>query len=182
MYHGSTILLCVTIFVIHKQCLIRAHCSIVTVSLPAFTYQFVHKVQNRNVLLIAGKTCNKLPTFGRKKDAMLLPAYGRNKCLQVCRPTAGYKVCNFSARLPGKAGGQGCQTRLPDKSAEEGFRTSVPDKTACNSAIWWKHGEIGRKWSILTNVSPRRRRTTKQNLDPRCTYQPTQAKIGINYQ
>jgi hypothetical protein len=31
MYNGSTILLCVTIFVIHKQCLIRAHCSIVTV-------------------------------------------------------------------------------------------------------------------------------------------------------
>jgi hypothetical protein len=32
MYNGSTILLCVTIFVIHKQCLIRAHCSIVTVT------------------------------------------------------------------------------------------------------------------------------------------------------
>jgi hypothetical protein len=31
MYNGSTILLCVIIFVIHKQCLIRAHCSIVTV-------------------------------------------------------------------------------------------------------------------------------------------------------
>jgi hypothetical protein len=31
MYNGSTILLCVTIFVIHNQCLIRAHCSIVTV-------------------------------------------------------------------------------------------------------------------------------------------------------
>jgi hypothetical protein len=31
MYNGSTILPCVTIFVIHKQCLIRAHCSIVTV-------------------------------------------------------------------------------------------------------------------------------------------------------
>jgi hypothetical protein len=31
MHNGSTILLCVTIFVVHKQCLIRAHCSIVTV-------------------------------------------------------------------------------------------------------------------------------------------------------
>jgi hypothetical protein len=30
MYNGSTILLCVTIFVIHKQCLIKARCSIVT--------------------------------------------------------------------------------------------------------------------------------------------------------
>jgi hypothetical protein len=36
MYHGSTILLCVTIFVIHKQCLIRAHCSIVTVVQPVY--------------------------------------------------------------------------------------------------------------------------------------------------
>jgi hypothetical protein len=33
MYNGSTMLLCVTIFVVHKQSLIRAHCSIVT--LPA---------------------------------------------------------------------------------------------------------------------------------------------------
>jgi hypothetical protein len=31
MYNGSTILLCVTIFVIHKQCLIMAHCCLVTV-------------------------------------------------------------------------------------------------------------------------------------------------------
>jgi hypothetical protein len=35
MYSGSAILLCVTIFVIHKQCLIRAHCSIVTVGAAA---------------------------------------------------------------------------------------------------------------------------------------------------
>jgi hypothetical protein len=33
MYNGSTILLCVTIFFILKQCLIRVHCSIVTVHL-----------------------------------------------------------------------------------------------------------------------------------------------------
>jgi hypothetical protein len=32
MYNASTILLCVTIFVVHKQCLIRTHCSIVTVA------------------------------------------------------------------------------------------------------------------------------------------------------
>jgi hypothetical protein len=32
MVNGSSILLCVTIFVIHKQCFLRAHCSIVTVS------------------------------------------------------------------------------------------------------------------------------------------------------
>jgi hypothetical protein len=31
MYNGSTIVLCVTIFVVRKQCLIRAHCSTVTV-------------------------------------------------------------------------------------------------------------------------------------------------------
>jgi hypothetical protein len=33
MYNGSTILLCVTIFVVHMQCLIRAHCSIVPVTI-----------------------------------------------------------------------------------------------------------------------------------------------------
>jgi hypothetical protein len=31
MNNGSTILLCITILVVHTQCLIRAHCSIVTV-------------------------------------------------------------------------------------------------------------------------------------------------------
>jgi hypothetical protein len=41
MYNGSTILLCVTIFVIHKQCLIRAYCSIVTVA--ATFNKFAHK-------------------------------------------------------------------------------------------------------------------------------------------
>jgi hypothetical protein len=45
----------------------------------------------------------------------------------------------------------------------------------------WKHGEIGRKCSILTNAprSTTRRRTsgTKQNLDPRCTYVQTRVKI-----
>jgi hypothetical protein len=41
MYNGSTILLCVTIFVIHKQCLIRAHCSIVTVVLLQLLATFV---------------------------------------------------------------------------------------------------------------------------------------------
>jgi hypothetical protein len=41
MYNGSTILLCVTIFVVHKQCLIRAHCSIVTV--PSTLKKYMHK-------------------------------------------------------------------------------------------------------------------------------------------
>jgi hypothetical protein len=36
MYNGSTMLLCLTIFVVHKQCLIRVHCSIVTV---IYTFQ-----------------------------------------------------------------------------------------------------------------------------------------------
>jgi hypothetical protein len=40
MYNGSTILLCVTIFIIHKQCLIRAHCSIVTVVKTLLLYIF----------------------------------------------------------------------------------------------------------------------------------------------
>jgi hypothetical protein len=54
-----------------------------------------------------------------------MPAYGRRKCLQFCRPKLRlvFKVYNFSARLPGKAAGQGCRTRLPDKAAGQGCRT-----------------------------------------------------------
>jgi hypothetical protein len=49
----------------------------------------VHKAQNRNVLLLAGKACNKLPAYGRKKPrnpAGLRP----QESLQSWRPTAGY--------------------------------------------------------------------------------------------
>jgi hypothetical protein len=53
MYNGSTILLCVTIFVIHKQCLIRAHCSIVTMLSPSW------RVSNRGAGLL-GHECNAL--------------------------------------------------------------------------------------------------------------------------
>jgi hypothetical protein len=41
-----------------------------------------------------------------------------------------------------------------------------------------KLNKIGKYSSILTNDFPTRRRTTttKQNLDPRCTYVPTRVK------
>jgi hypothetical protein len=34
-------------------------------------------------------------------------------------------------------------------------------------------------WLLLTNVSTTTTRTTKQNLDPRCTYVPTRVKMGV---
>jgi hypothetical protein len=44
-------------------------------------YQLVHKAQNRNVLLLAGKACNKLP---RRPTAV------RKLAILPARPTAGY--------------------------------------------------------------------------------------------
>jgi hypothetical protein len=60
-----------------------------------------------------------------------MPAYGRKKSLQFCRPAYSrfLKVCNFSARIPGKAAGQGCRARLPGKAAGQGCRARLPDKT-----------------------------------------------------
>jgi hypothetical protein len=58
------------------------------------------------------------------------------------------------ARLPGKAAGQGCRARLPGKAAGQGFRARLPGKAV---------GQGGP------------RRTTKQNLDPSCTYLRTNA-------
>jgi hypothetical protein len=65
-----------------------------------------------NVLLIAGKACNKLPAYGRKKaciPAGLWPVFKTVIYLQGCR-----------ARLPGKAAGQDCRARLPGKAAWQG--------------------------------------------------------------
>jgi hypothetical protein len=48
----------------------------------------VHKAQNRNVLLLAGKACNKLPAYGRKKawnPAGLRPVINTVIFLQGCR-------------------------------------------------------------------------------------------------
>jgi hypothetical protein len=32
--------------------------------------------------------------------------------MQACRPTAVKQLANFSARLPGKAAGQGCRAKV----------------------------------------------------------------------
>jgi hypothetical protein len=75
-----------------------------------------------------------------------MPAIGRKK------------ACNLYARLPGKAVGQGCRAKLHAMSQ-------------------YAEQQIGRKYSILTNVpSTTRRTTTKQYLDPRCTYVQTRVK------
>jgi hypothetical protein len=78
----------------------------------------VHKAQNRNVLLLAGKACNKLPAYGRKKACNYA---GRLLMLQYFCKAAG-------ARLPGKAAGQGCRARLPGKAAGQGCRARLPGK------------------------------------------------------
>jgi hypothetical protein len=56
-------------------------------------YQLVHKAQNRNVLLLAGKACNKLPAYGRKKacnPAGLRPVIKTVIFLQGCRARVQY--------------------------------------------------------------------------------------------
>jgi hypothetical protein len=83
-------------------------------SLPTFTYQFVHKAQNRKsyVLLIAEKACNKV-------------------CNAACQPKLRLviKLVIFMqgcrARLPGKASGQGVRARLLGKAAGQGCMAMV---------------------------------------------------------
>jgi hypothetical protein len=81
-------------------------------------------------LLIAAKTCNKLPAFDRKNNAILHAGLRPLKNFQFCGPTRrpviklvlflqGYRPGKATgrARLPGKAAGQGCRARLPGKAA-----------------------------------------------------------------
>jgi hypothetical protein len=90
-------------------------------SLPAFRkrYQLVHKAQNRNVLLLAGKACNK------------------------CRPTAVRKLAILSAygRLLRLIFLQGCRARLHDKGAicAVWWPATAAD---CGARTFHKHGEI----------------------------------------
>jgi hypothetical protein len=99
-------------------------------SLPAFTYQFVHKAQNRNVLLIAGKTSNKLPTG-------LRPEKG---CNAACRPTTVRNACNSAGLRPVikfVTFLQGCRERLPDKAAGQGCMQW------CNMLkAWWNWSKM----------------------------------------
>jgi hypothetical protein len=85
------------------------------------------------------------------------------------------------ARLPSKAAGQGCWARLPGKSAGQVCRARLLGKVTCmqwhNMLSSWKHGEIGRKCSILSKFAATRTTRTKQNLDPRCTNVQTRVKM-----
>jgi hypothetical protein len=51
-------------------------------------------------------------------------------CMQACWPTAVKQLANFSARLAGKAAGQGSWARLPGKAAGQGCRARLPGKAA----------------------------------------------------
>jgi hypothetical protein len=56
---------------------------------------------------------------------------GRQGKLEInCLPKSGYYSCNLSARLTGKAAGQGCRARLPGKAARQGCRARLPGKFA----------------------------------------------------
>jgi hypothetical protein len=72
------------------------------------------------------------------------------------------------ARLPGKAAGQGCRARLPGKAAGQGCRATVQNAESM----------VKLDNNAVINVSAPRTTTTttKQNLDPRCTYVPRRVK------
>jgi hypothetical protein len=102
------------------------------------------------------------------------------------------------ARLPGKAAEQGCRAWLHGNGAiwqfgdlplqliaERARAVWWPfTKPHCGAharslvtcrAVWWP--ATAAYWSFLINVStPRTTTTTKQNLDPRCTYVQTRVK------
>jgi hypothetical protein len=59
-------------------------------------------------------------SWGNHGESMGMPL-GRQGKLEInCRPKSGYYACNLSARLPGKATGQGYRARLPGKAAGQG--------------------------------------------------------------
>jgi hypothetical protein len=138
-------------------------------SLPAFRrrYQSVHKAQNRNVLLIAGKACNKLPAYGRKKacnSTGLRPVIKTVIFLQGCQARLPGKAARqgCQARLPGKAARQGCQARLPGKAARQGCQARMPGKDARQGymaicAVWWPAtaafcGALGQFGDMLSSL------------------------------
>jgi hypothetical protein len=47
-------------------------------------------------------------------------------CMQACWPRAVKQLANFSARLAGKAAGQGCRARQLGKAAGQGCRARLP--------------------------------------------------------
>jgi hypothetical protein len=64
-----------------------------------------------HALFIAGKACNNLP------------------------PKAGVYDCNLSAKLTGKAAGQGCRARLPGKAAVQGCLARLLGKGAVQGCL-----------------------------------------------
>jgi hypothetical protein len=99
-------------------------------------------------IVIAGKTCKKLPAYGRKKacnPAGLRPVIKTVIFLQGCRARllgkAAEQGCqarqlgkaagqSCRARLLGKAAGKGCGARLPGNAAGKGCRARLPGKAA----------------------------------------------------
>jgi hypothetical protein len=92
MYNGSTILLCVTIFVIHKQCLIRAHCSIVTVIHPTTTHitKLMLKTMTR-VRIIGAQRC--------RIDALLSVMTRRRSRIKLLRFRTTWNDDDASSRI-----------------------------------------------------------------------------------
>jgi hypothetical protein len=71
-----------------------------------------------------------------------MPAYGRKKSLQFCRPKLRpvIKFVTFMqgsrARQPGKASGQGYRARLPGKAACNGVQYAESMEKLDNNAVF----------------------------------------------
>jgi hypothetical protein len=144
----------------------------------------VHKAQNRNVLLLAGKACNKLPAYGRKKacnPAGPRPVMMTVIFLQGCRARVQYvQFGDLPLQL--------IVERALFISISKFARSLVTchcSLVSCHCSLVSCHCSLVSCHCSLINVSPRttttrttttRTTTTKQNLDPRCTYVQTRVK------
>jgi hypothetical protein len=81
-------------------------------------------------------------------------------CMHACRPTAVKQLANFSARLAGMAGGQGCWARLPGKAAWQGCRAMLPGKAA------------GQGWQARLPGKGYRARLPGKSILPYCKSEP----------
>jgi hypothetical protein len=137
--NGSTILLCVTIFVIHKHCLIRAHCSIVTVDTYVQRgFCFVVLVLGADTLIKILQYCPILPCFQHiaPLHAALPGILARKSCPAVLPGSLARQSC--PAALPGSLARQSCPAALPGSLARQPCPAALPGSLApqpCPAAL-----------------------------------------------
>jgi hypothetical protein len=89
------------------------------------------------------------------------PNYGHKK---ACN-----SACNISARLPGKAAGQGCRARLPGKAAGQGCQARLPGKSAGQGCRPRLHAMVEYAKSMVkldNNAVFRKKKNNKAKLRP----------------